>query len=1570
MKYLNTIIILIFCLVLPNHGGQIFFEKQSPDTAVLHIQFDMPLIFPVRTRQMNQLIAPLQKESCLLLSSDSKIKMEVFNEVLKEFQSQPVAAVLDISLGDSTFLDQDRAEISMHYYQQNFLGHYQNNSVFQVYFPAFIQDQNSQAVKWVEQLQLKCTGKAIQVITDPGVRKEILNSLTKRNGSDQLTKSRAFPSIARSTSSLTGKKRLKIWIRQEGLYVLHHAMIEDAGFEVSGMDPKYFRIFNRDGEVPIQVIGGEDGSFDFVDYIEFYGEPIWDKEASGEKHLHVYSNDNIYWLETGDKLGLRLGQEDVHPISQVSSSSRSYLFTEHFEEDQYFNRLPYAENVTDADHWFYGPGIADEEQKRFLFDLKQPDAFSTQLVSIRVRMRGQSQSYQSFVAEVYLNDHYVGQSEWSEREEIIIENNNFSPTYLNESDNRLTVLNKASQEALTYIYLDWFEIDYPRLYQPIDDYLRFHPPPYSSGKQIEFRIEGFTEPDVSLYKINSSRLVGNEVREVTDTLGVTTYTLIFQDLIVQENTEYLAAGFHAKHLPDSMSSVEFWNLSQSGIGADYIVIVPDDSLGEEILNPLLELRRSQGLKTLVVNIDTIYNEFNSGIPDPHAIQQFLSYAYEFWNPQPKYVLLVGDGYFDQRASAEMGNLIPVCLYQTYKYGAAPSDYYYTLLAGHDDLPDIAVGRLPVRDPEALSRVVEKIVSFENSPSDLWKNRYLMIGAGGANDVFRLQSETVIHEILPHSLSPKRLYLSGSLSDPYIGGTEDLFQHLEDGVAMVNFRGHGGGAIWSDAGLLDIDDIELIENSQTLPIMTSMTCFTADFASDRTCLGEGLVCQEFSGAVAFWGATGVGWTITDFTLLKEVYHLLEDGGIATLGELIRQAKTNFRMLNNGDIDESEIYQYVLLGDPAMRLPFPKEDVNFQITPRSVEPGTDIHVFGETVPSSVTSYFEITENNLDAVNSELYQIGQNDWQVSMSVPETMSQGKAGVRTVFWDESTHYFSHGFQSFQIGTVYFDSLMTIPHLITNQDSIGFSAVIESLNSLDQIWCEVLYPAPDSIPMIQSGVHQFKSQYRIGPFSHNQLIQYVILVKNLSGSVYSSDTLSTLVQPLPNLTVKSIELTGTDRVYLKTILRNYNSLYHYSDDPDYAETNTLDSVVIRYEMPDLSWVRFDTVSMPGIPEYAVEIPFYPPMKYMQILVTVNPDSSLAETSIQDNTRRQTMQSDRFNVTPEFGSMLQENKNGSVGLEGKFYCTIPPGAISEPSVMLLKDSIVIEEDDSGDDTVYEKYYLDFPEISGYPKLKKDMTLEIHAANFDSVGLTKIYHTTSSDGIKAVMTYEKKNNIFTVKTCDTGFFIIQKTEDYEPPTIEIQIENQPFTDNSYVSRNPSISIIIRDESGVDIRPGKIVIELNGHIQNESQFSIPDSLSDQKQVIVSYRPELKPGDYQLLILASDIHGNVQEPQLYQFKVSDVFNIHYMGNYPNPFKRETTFVYVLTESATEASLKIYTVSGRLIKTYDQYGLASPDYHEVVWDGTDDYGSEVANGVYFFKLEAKTFKQNRHVTGKIAKIR
>ncbi len=86
------------------------------------------------------------------------------------------------------------------------------------------------------------------------------------------------------------------------------------------------------------------------------------------------------------------------------------------------------------------------------------------------------------------------------------------------------------------------------------------------------------------------------------------------------------------------------------------------------------------------------------------------------------------------------------------------------------------------------------------------------------------------------------------------------------------------------------------------------------------------------------------------------------------------------------------------------------------------------------------------------------------------------------------------------------------------------------------------------------------------------------------------------------------------------------------------------------------------------------------------------------------------------------------------------------------------------------------------------------------------------------------------------------------------------------------------------------------------------------------------------------------VQKPKTYKLN----------QNYPNPFNPETKISYELPERA-KVKLTVYNLLGQKVRTLVD-GYASSGTHVVQWKGLDDNGSQVASGVYFYKLESKEF--------------
>jgi len=84
---------------------------------------------------------------------------------------------------------------------------------------------------------------------------------------------------------------------------------------------------------------------------------------------------------------------------------------------------------------------------------------------------------------------------------------------------------------------------------------------------------------------------------------------------------------------------------------------------------------------------------------------------------------------------------------------------------------------------------------------------------------------------------------------------------------------------------------------------------------------------------------------------------------------------------------------------------------------------------------------------------------------------------------------------------------------------------------------------------------------------------------------------------------------------------------------------------------------------------------------------------------------------------------------------------------------------------------------------------------------------------------------------------------------------------------------------------------------------------------------------------------------------------------NYPNPFNPATRIEYQLPVHTAQVrvSLKIYNVMGQEVRTLVNE-LQQPGYYAVTWDGRDSSGSEVATGIYFYRLAAGAFTATRRM--------
>jgi len=127
------------------------------------------------------------------------------------------------------------------------------------------------------------------------------------------------------------------------------------------------------------------------------------------------------------------------------------------------------------------------------------------------------------------------------------------------------------------------------------------------------------------------------------------------------------------------------------------------------------------------------------------------------------------------------------------------------------------------------------------------------------------------------------------------------------------------------------------------------------------------------------------------------------------------------------------------------------------------------------------------------------------------------------------------------------------------------------------------------------------------------------------------------------------------------------------------------------------------------------------------------------------------------------------------------------------------------------------------------------------------------------------------------------------------------------------------------------------------------------------------LEDGDHSLEVQVTDPSGNRQSRRE-EFTVESELKLLRVMNYPNPLTEETEITFDLTQPA-HVSVQIFTVTGRLLRELEN-DIRAAGFSAVHWDGRDADGDRLANGVYLYKVSARSNDKRIEEIGKAVILR
>lgn len=906
-------------------------------------------------------------------------------------------------------------------------------------------------------------------------------------------------------------RRFKIPVIKTDMYHITYNNIKaHTGIEPESIDLDTLQLESGGKKQGVYIFDeNENNTLDPGDRIIFYGRALADNK---------FTDENAYWLRFGLRgepaAGLeasRVPERDGTPKTPNLVSPQAFLTRVRFEENLHHDVLDGSDVQSElADHYFgvaFRGGDIGTRGKNFRIELPRaiPRLQIDQTAILRIRFQGASRRGSArHSARITFNNQRLGRNEeWKRQAWQTATREMPQDLIFHDTTNymRIEAFDDNDTPPGSYdFYLDWYELEYWRDFRAESNHLEFNTTtePRNRG-QVQYRVGNIFNEIIDVYALDengiTSKLTGGKVSRTG-----ASHQILFEDTVNRHRRYFVISRRHYENI-NALIPTPPTPLRNPANRVDYIVIT-HSTFAESIL-PLVEFRRSQGLKTMVVDIDDVYNEFSDGLFNPFAIQKFLRYAYHnYQQPAPTYVLLVGDAHYDYKGATVEIYRRDTTFRGTYKlypnfvptyHGWAPAsgetsmDQRFVNISGEDPLPDMLIGRLSVQTPEALTTMVEKIIDYEKNPEvGVWQGTLIQVAddhTDKPNDIiFEKSRNELIQEVIPPGYDTRQIYLRkiGSPNNTRL----NILRAINKGALAIEYAGHGGSQTWADESIFRIEDAAGLRN-RYLPFVITTTCLNGQFDKPQQagnfCLSEQFLLGKY-GAIAALSATrltyGQANAEFDIDLFEALFRVVQESPELvgtksipvqpTIGYIVADAKISFlnRIRSVDWIPGTE--SYTLFGDPASRLARPQLDVKVELerialndTHKIVIKANEIGVLrnpgikgtggvhftrASDFSTDTFSAIAVFANNFDdnLRNDITQRVGGNVWQgaygtVRIDVPNNALPG-GGIARIFAYDDT-YAAVGGTRFWIDTpVVHDVRETLDTKIT--DTLSISALV------------------------------------------------------------------------------------------------------------------------------------------------------------------------------------------------------------------------------------------------------------------------------------------------------------------------------------------------------------------------------------------------------------------------------------------------------------------------------------------------------------------------------------------------
>lgn len=734
---------------------------------------------------------------------------------------------------------------------------------------------------------------------------------------------------------------IKLAISEDGIYRIGYSDLLSYGVDPKYIDPRTIKIYERGKEIPLYIKGEEDGVFNNDDYIEFYGTKHYSSNNylkivnTGEDYINYmdrYTDTTYVWLTFG---GVTYGQRGLNITTALHSNDtiKSHIVKVHCENDKllwYYDantprtQLPYWQEHKVWTWNYFSPGVT----RVFTWNANSVVKEMPCIYTVRFLSQGWDTRYDGTsahkVALGFNNSYATDTTLFSYRQTInfTVSKNGSS---LKEGANTLRIegLSTNTSANVNQFLLDWFDVQYYQYTNAQNDSLLITiPDTVEKGVKV-IKVDNLLDTNLILYKVRPSF---TRITHYAISRNVP-YTCTFSDTVSGGDVYLVITEKHIKK-PGFRSNKKFVNLRDPTHGADYILIT-SKLLSASAAHYVQFLQSTYNIRTELVFVEDIFDEFSYGYPEPEGIRDFLEYAYVNWqSPPPTYLLIVGEANYDYKYNVtspiKRPNIVP-------SYGYPVSDVWYTVWDTlRIGIPQMYVGRIPAKSDEEFMRYLQKHQIYLQRPYDEWNKVFLFFSGGdpsipGQLEQIRAVNNTILTTMACSEPIGGRGYHFYKTKNPTSNYGPYSYDYVKNAFAngglFISYIGHSGTQTW-DNGITSVTDIKN-SYSNRFPLITDFGCSTGKFAEpDIDCFGELFVSGHSDGqAILYISNSSLGFTSTSLSFPLLFYQKILKDTIFTISKAHTLAKIS--QISLGDSESKRTFNYcnLLFGDPIIRLALP-------------------------------------------------------------------------------------------------------------------------------------------------------------------------------------------------------------------------------------------------------------------------------------------------------------------------------------------------------------------------------------------------------------------------------------------------------------------------------------------------------------------------------------------------------------------------------------------------------------------------------------------------------------------------